>query len=493
MYQDVNSLLNERCAGVLLHITSLPGDSYHGYLGEAAFKFVDEIHDMGMRIWQILPIGPIKYELSPYQSYSAHAGNIGFIDLDYLAKREWLSQKDIQHHSDKRTILKVAYDNFIEKKEHTAYEKFDQFIYNNRYWLYDYAIYEIIHQQQEQKPWWQWPEKLRNRDTQTLDEIREDKHAIQFVYFQQFLFFQQWQDLKLYANKKQVLLFGDIPIYVAHDSVDVWKNPHYFMLDKQGEKRFVAGVPPDYFSAKGQRWDNPLYDWHALERDDFVWWCERIKSQLHLFDLLRIDHFRAFAAYWKIPAHTEHATEGYWESAPGEKLFNCFKQRFGKLPFVAEDLGYITEDVHQLKQDFDIPGMAVAQFGFDQNPGNPHAPHNYLHKTVAYSGTHDNDTLCGWFNSLDDHARAYLHDYVGTGDYDQTHINIIKMLLVSPAGITILPFQDILKTDSSTRMNTPGTVGEENWTWQFDWDEIDHKHLNQVQTMLKMYNRNHYA
>jgi 4-alpha-glucanotransferase len=363
-------------------------------------------------------------------------------------------------------------------------ERLARFVGEQRYWLENYALFEAIHQEQK-SPWWQWPEGLRDRKPQAMAEARSRlAEDLQYIAFEQYLFFKQWTDLKNYANEKGVKLFGDMPIFVAHDSAEVWANRHLFQLDQQGQPSVVAGVPPDYFSETGQRWGNPLYRWELMEQDGFSFWIDRLKSKLARFDLVRIDHFRGFEAYWEIPAADENAVNGRWVKAPGTALFEHLSKIYGSLPLVAEDLGIITPEVEALRDGFGLPGMKVLQFAFSGDSENPYLPYNHQENSIVYTGTHDNDTTLGWYRNLTDESRTSVDEYLGNSR-EPMPWPMIRAALSSRARLAMLPMQDILALGGEHRMNLPGTT-EGNWTWRFSWDQVEDelapclRHLNDI-------------
>ena len=468
-----DDLFSTRRAGVLLHPTCLPGS--WGVLGASARTFTDFLADCSLSIWQTLPIGPTHRDLSPYQSLSAHAGNPDFIDLyelvetGLLADRE-LSQPapEVRHH-----LLTLAAKRFFSSDgggrnglDRAAYQRFRA---ANDYWLDDFCLFWAIREIQDSPGWLQWPEPLKDRDRGALrDFVDQNRSRLARIRFEQFLFHYQWQALRNHAREKGILLFGDIPIFVAHDSADVWANRHLFKLDERGESTVVAGVPPDYFSSEGQHWGNPLYNWEAMAADGYQWWLERLESQRHLFDLIRIDHFRGLQAYWEIPAATPEPRHGYWAPGPGAPFLDACFTRFPDLPLVAENLGVISDDVEGLRKRFRLPGMTVMQFGFDGSPDNPHLLHNHHARDIVYTGTHDNDTTLGWYQSLDDPTRRYVNDYLGTTGEGMPW-PLIDAAFRSVCSLAIVPMQDFMGLGTEARFNTPGTVVN-NWIWQLDWN-----------------------
>jgi 4-alpha-glucanotransferase len=485
-----NAIFTNRQAGVLLHPTSLPGPGPAGDLGDGAFHFVNFLADCQLQLWQMLPIGPPQGGLSPYQTSSAHAGNPQLIGLEPLIRAGWLpedSLSTIQSPQDKLAALYQAWTGFQETADDAIQHQLASFVQEQAYWLEDYVLFQAI-SQQRQLSWWKWPKGLRTRERRALNDARR-KLAPDLAYlrWQQFIFFRQWQALRAHAHQAGIMLFGDMPIFVAHDSAEVWAQPHNFDLHPDGQLRVVAGVPPDYFSETGQRWGNPLYRWDQLQTDGFQFWIERIQTQLQLFDLIRIDHFRGFQAYWEIPAEADTAISGTWVTAPGDALFTRLREFFGSLPLVAEDLGVITEEVEQLRDDYYLPGMKILQFAFDGSADNPYLPYHHSHNSVVYTGTHDNDTTLGWYQSLDEQQRARVDDYVG---YSQEAMPwpLLRLAWASVAKLAIVPMQDLLELDSQHRMNRPGTI-EGNWMWRFAWDDIAATIPERVRHLITLYGR----
>ncbi|PJF21915.1 MAG: 4-alpha-glucanotransferase [Phototrophicales bacterium] len=470
-----------RSSGVLLHPTSLPGRYGIGDLGEHAFRFVDWLRDCGQTIWQVLPLGPTSYGDSPYQCLSAFAGNTNLISLDKLVEDGFLSWDDladvpdfplhrvdygpvIEYHN---RLLDLAYQRYKSNANDSQREAYQAWAAANAHWLDDWALYFAIKNEHGGKPWVEWAEPLALRDEHALKEASQrledqiNKHRVL-----QWLFYKQWGELKQYANHNGIRLVGDIPIFVAHDSSDVWANRERFYLDEKGYPEVVAGVPPDYFSATGQRWGNPLYRWDVMRSTGYQWWISRFEGILELVDMVRIDHFRGFEAYWEIPAHEETAVNGRWVKGPGIEFFHAVREKLGDLPIIAEDLGEITKEVVELRDTLGLPGMKILQFAWS-DPNNPFLPHNYVKNCVAYSGTHDNNTTLGWWheNEPGDHGKQMLAEYVGH-EVTEPHWELIKLGMGSVAAVFIAPMQDILGYGADTRMNTPGVQGG-NWAWRF--------------------------
>ncbi|SFR39220.1 4-alpha-glucanotransferase [Marinobacter gudaonensis] len=470
-----------RRAGVLLHPTALPGPK--GVLGSSARRFVDFLAASGMTVWQTLPLGPTHRDLSPYQSLSAHAGNPALIDLGDLTVSGLLDEQELNTDSctDRQGLLALAAGRFFRGEDGPGLDQhsYQQFRADNADWLDDFCLFCALRECHNVPSWLDWPEPLKSRDPDALRTFAEQEVGrIKRIGFEQYLFHHQWQALRAYAHELGILLFGDIPIFVAHDSADVWSHRSLFKLDDSGNPTVVAGVPPDYFSPDGQHWGNPLYHWQAMARDGYQWWLRRLESQRHLFDLIRIDHFRGFQAYWEIPATTPEPRHGYWVPGPGENFLEaCFRQ-FPGLPLVAENLGIISDDVEALRKRFQLPGMTVMQFGFDGSPDNPHLLHNHQERDLVYTGTHDNDTTLGWYRSLDEHTRHYVNGYLKTSGEGMPW-PVIDAALQSVCSLAIVPMQDLLGLGTEARFNTPGTVVN-NWVWQLDWnlcnDELS-KHI----------------
>ncbi|APZ43218.1 4-alpha-glucanotransferase [Acidihalobacter ferrooxydans] len=480
-----------RSAGVLLHPTSLPGPCMHGELGPNARRFVDFLHDCGLAVWQVLPLNPPHEDGSPYQAQSVHAGDHRLISLEWIAERGWLDAEDISvaASSEARSrLLLLSRRAFETSASPEIRHEFDAFIAHHQQWLPDYALFRALRRHHDNAPWWEWPQTVRDREPDALKAASAEllEHTSQCI-FEQFLFFKQWGELRGYANHRGIRLFGDMPIFVALDSADVWCNRAFFDLDETGAPRHVAGVPPDYFSATGQLWGNPLYDWPRMEADGFAWWKTRLESQLELFDFLRVDHFRGFEACWSVAAHEHTAQNGCWQATPGRALFDALVDTFGSLPLVAEDLGVITPEVERLRDDYGFPGMKILQFAFDGGPSNPYLPHNHRLESVVYTGTHDNDTTLGWFDASPPELQNRVIDYFGTSA-DPMPWPLVRAAFASVAQLAIVPLQDLLGLGSADRMNTPGTT-EGNWHWRFKWEQIEEGLSGKVSHLCAMYGR----
>lgn len=497
--------LKSRSSGVLLHPTSLPSRFGIGDLGSQAYQFVDFLAESFQQVWQVLPIGTTGYGNSPYSSYSALAGNPLLISPETLIEENLLSVEDCQDLPEfplekvdyelviatKIPLLKKACENFKQRGSHEQKEEFDNFSTRQSYWLDDFALFMALKEVHDGATWNNWEKEIAFRKPEAIIEWTSKLVEEIFEYkFLQFLFFRQWKKLKEYANESGVTIFGDIPIYVAHDSVDVWCNPQYFALDEDtGAVALMAGVPPDYFSATGQLWGNPVYDWEALEEDNFDWWVQRIKGMLEYVDLIRIDHFRGFQAYWGVEQGSETAMNGTWLEAPGEALFKEIRERLGSLPFIAEDLGEITPDVIALRDKFEFPGLKILQFAFDYNQGNPFVPYNYTTSNcVVYTGTHDNNTTVGWFEELSPEEKSRVTDYLGCVCPEGIAWSLIRLGMSTIANLAIFPLQDILGLGTEAKMNTP-SQGEGNWQWRFVPGSLTHELREQLKHLTILYGR----
>lgn len=500
---DKSPFFQRRTAGVLLHPTSLPcsescwGDdpkNRFGTLGKDAYYFIDLIHNAGLSIWQMLPTGPTQADMSPYQSISAHAGNADLISLDRLVEKGWVRAADVLLEGEKniavvRQRCALSFYEFLASENGAqTRQDFQIFCSQQNYWLDDFSLFCALRKHYKGASWIEWPAELRRRDPKAIAKVRRElKVDIDVVMFEQFAFFSQWYALKDYANQKGIYLFGDMPIFVGHDSADVWAQQHYFQLDDRGNPLTVAGVPPDYFSETGQHWGNPHYAWQVMEADGFQWWLARLRTQLQLFDLIRIDHFRGFEAYWEIPGDSHDARLGKWVKAPGHAFLKACFDAYPGLPLVAENLGVITEEVEALRNSFDLPGMLVLQFGFDGNTNNPHLPHNHTRSDVIYTGTHDNDTTLGWWDSLSEVNRRQVKEYCFNSE-DQMPWLLIEAALASVGRMAIIPMQDFLELDGGHRMNMPGTT-DKNWVWTFSWGQVEPTLADRIRQLLASYHR----
>jgi 4-alpha-glucanotransferase len=504
-------MLDRRLSGILLQPTSLPSPYGIGDLGQGAYEFVDFLAGSLQQVWQVLPLGPTGHGNSPYQAYSALAGNPLLISLDILSEDGLLTAKDLEElkkifDPEKQPVEKVNYELVIKTKIpllRKAYETFkrqasaeqtqelDHFCQNHAYWLEEYAFFMALKQFHNDRPWYQWERAIALRNPEALQQWRERlQENIFYHQFVQFSFFRQWTNLKQYANERGIRIFGDIPIYVAHDSVDVWAHQDIFYLDREtGEVALMAGVPPDYFSATGQLWGNPVYNWEQLKKGNFKWWVQRVKGMLDYVDIIRIDHFRGFEAYWGVAQGQTTAIHGEWIKAPGEEFFTILKQQLGTLPIVAEDLGVITPEVEALRDKFNFPGMKVLQFAFDSESTNAFLPYNYSnHNCVVYTGTHDNNTTVGWFEERSFAGRARVIDFLGGICNEGIHWSMIRLALSSVANLAVFPVQDLLGLGTWAKMNTPGTGGE-NWIWRYKPDALTQDVNDYLKHLTLIYGR----
>ena len=471
-----------RSSGILLHPTSLPGPWGIGDLGPVAYQFVDFLAAAGQSFWQLLPLGPTGYGDSPYQCFSAIAGNPLLVSLDQLIQRGLLSYDEVlevaanfdlavdqvnygEVLSFKVLLLRRSYERLREGVDPELAAALAEFTAAQKDWLDDYALFMTLKDVHAGQPWNTWPNELRLRKSSALKQARQEHAwAIEVHKYLQFLFFHQWQPLKAYANQHGISIIGDAPIFVAYDSADVWANPELFFLDKAGNPTVIAGVPPDYFSKTGQRWGNPLYRWEKMAKRDYAWWVARLRAAFTLVDVLRLDHFRGFAAYWEVPASQETAINGRWVKGPGAALFTQLEKELGTLPIIAEDLGLITPDVHALRNQFNFPGMVVLQFAFSGDPENTYLPHHHTRNCIVYTGTHDNTTTVAWFSELEETEREQVRAYLGHPGGDIAW-DLMRLAMQSVADLAITPFQDVLRLNADTRMNTPGLLGR-NWSWR---------------------------
>ena len=491
-----------RACGVLLHPTSLPGPHGCGDFGDGARQFIDWLVTAGQRIWQVLPLGGLGAGHSPYMSPSAFAGNPLLVDLADLQRRGWLTPQEIEpatpfpaHRVDYATVspwrmqrLVRAAERFARGADAASQAQYGRFCDEQAGWLEDYALFMALSAAQPGRSWPDWPDGLAARDEASVTRARVRLAAELGVWrFIQWCFFRQWGALREYAHAQGLRLFGDAPIFVSADSADVWAHPGLFELDAAGRSVAVAGVPPDYFSATGQRWGNPLYRWDAHAATGYDWWRKRVRHALESFDLLRIDHFRGFAAYWRIPAHEPTAIRGEWMPGPGEALFHELARSLGPLPIVAEDLGIITSDVEQLRRRFAFPGMRVLQFAWGGDIDNPYLPHNHAADSVVYTGTHDNDTTVGWWAGIDDGMRRHVCDYLAT-DGHEIHWDLIRAACASVADTAVIPLQDVLGLDGRHRMNTPGQA-DGCWAWRFEPQQVPAEAAQRLAALCRLHRR----
>ncbi len=493
-----------RRSGILLHPTSLPGPHGSGDFGPAAYHFVDWLVAAGQRAWQVLPLTPIGPGNSPYASVSAFAGSPWLVALEPLIDKGWIDAADVatgnslprSHVDFERTVpwrmarLREAFTRFTCMASDDDRFALATFCAAEAGWLDDYALFMALdghHQRQQIWNWTGWEAGCARRDPEALRTARAQwQPEIGFWCFVQWCFFTQWRALRCYANERDVQLVGDLPIFVAHHSADCWARPDLFLLDAEGEPRVVAGVPPDYFSATGQRWGNPLYDWPAMQQEGFAWWIARMRHELARADVVRIDHFRGFAAYWEIPASAPTAVDGRWVPAPGATLFKALQAALGPLPVIAEDLGVITPDVEALRDGCGFPGMKILQFAFSGDATHAFLPHNYPVHCAAYSGTHDNDTARGWYDTAPAHERCHAEAYLDT-DGTEIHWAMIRAICGSVAQLAVYPMQDVLGLGTEHRMNTPGRL--DCWTWRFVWEEVGSEPAQKLASLAVAFGR----
>lgn len=487
-----------RKSGILLHVSSLPNEEGIGTLGKCALDFIDFLEKSKQKLWQIFPLGPTGYGDSPYQCFSAFAGNPYLIDLKTLVDDGYLSVEDItvnfsenkeivdygKIYELKLPILRKAFDNFNIKNE-----DFLEFKCKNKKWLDNYAMFSALKNNFNGKSWLDWPLEYKNMDKKTLEDF-SNKHnkEIEYQKFLQYIFYKQWFKVKDYANKKGIKIIGDIPIFVSLDSADAWSNSEIFLFDKDRNPVKVAGVPPDYFSQTGQLWGNPLFDWKKLKEMKYSWWIDRVKENLNLYDIIRIDHFRGFESYWEINYGEKTAINGKWVKGPGMDLFNAIKKSLGEIDIIAEDLGTLTDEVIKLKEDSGFPGMKILQFAFNEDPENPYLPHNYEKNTVVYTGTHDNDTTNSWYFSLSDKQKGEIRDYLNINDDSYIVYSMIRLALSSISDTVIIPMQDYLNLGSFARMNTPG-LATGNWQWRAKKCDFSDNLANDIAHLVKLYGR----
>lgn len=492
---------NERVAGILLHPTSLPGPYGIGDLGDELTGFLDWAAGAGFGLWQVLPLNPPGYGHSPYGCLSSVAGNPLMISPQRMMQENLITPEimgevppfDTRHVQFdevrvwKGRLLREAWKTFQSGDWPVLRRALSHFEAEEREWLDDFALYMAIKESNADAPWWNWPSGLAQREPAALKKARRElNHEVHFQKFIQFLFFRQWRAVREAASARGIRIMGDVPIYVAQDSADVWANRDLFQLDENGAPTVVAGVPPDYFSATGQRWGNPLYRWETLRETGYRWWISRIKTNLELTDLVRLDHFRGFAAYWEIPAHETTAIHGRWMPGPGKMLFDALRSALGGLPLVAEDLGFITPEVHELRHSIGLPGMRVLQFGFGQ-PDSPHLPHRFEVSTVVYTGTHDNNTSRGWFETASENERELARAYLGDDCRDFSWA-LIRAAYTSVAEISIVPVQDVLGLGGEGRMNTPGDPLH-NWSWRVGAGALTRAHAERLRKLAEITGR----
>ncbi len=491
-----------RSCGTLVHPTSFPGRYGIGDFGYEARTFIDFLERTHQTIWQVLPLTPTGYGNSPYASYSAFAGNTYLISLDILVEKGLLTRSEIEEvilpsgvevdyenaFKIKDKLFAIACERYYADLDTEEEKKFRAFKKVNKHWLEDYALFLACGQHHGMQPWNTWEPEIAQRKPEAIKKYKKKFSTdIKLINWLQYEFSNQWNELKKYANDKNVRVIGDIPIFVDHNSSDVWANPQYFAVDKKGNRTLVAGVPPDYFSETGQLWGNPQYNWAELEKDGFSWWVDRFKHMFNQCDAIRVDHFRGFDAYWEVKADETTAINGKWVDGPGEKLFDTILKECGELPIIAEDLGFVTEGVEKLRDNYAFPGMKIIQFAFDSDSANSFLPHNYPQNSVAYSGTHDNDTSIGWYTTAPEKEKHNVRVYTRT-DGHSINWEFIRLGMLSVADQAIFPLQDFMNLDGTHRMNFPGTSSG-NWLWRYTTEMLNHVDEHKISSLIELGNR----
>lgn len=498
---------NKRGAGILLHISSLPAPFGIGDLGPEAKRFADFLYNSKQKYWQFLPLNPTEEGQghSPYSSISSRAGNTLFISPELLTEQGLLDYEELhqfylpqesklnypQAEKVKTEIFEKAWQNFQNGKGDQLKHKFEEFCSREAYWLDDFSLYMLLKEKYQSRPWFEWPQEYKLREKHALEQIlSNNENQIKKIQWLQFLFAKQWDELKKYCNDREIKFFGDLPFYVSYDSVDVWTHRNLFSVDKEGNMMGVAGVPPDAFSNDGQLWGMPVFEWEMHKQNHFQWWIERLKKNMELFDVLRLDHFRAFADFWEVSAKDTTAKNGKWSPGPGADFFDAIKKALGEMPFIAEDLGEINEAVYDLRDKFNFPGMKVLQFAFGHDMADSiHIPHNYVPNFVVYTGTHDNNTIKGWYRQEGRHHHWQLENYLGKHlSENNVHLEMARLAYSSVAYIVILPMQDILGLDETARMNTPAS-DQNNWQWRMLPDQLSDEIDKRLKDWTVLYNR----
>lgn len=499
----------ERSSGILMHISSLPSEYGIGDFGKKAYEFVDFLEASEQKLWQVLPMGPTGYGDSPYQSFSTYAGNPYFIDIEDLYNLGYLDDNDLNYMKEinyddnldyeqvyerKTKILQKAYKNFIKDNKKEIKEEFENFKAKNSWWLENYSLYMALKLKFNGKSWQDWAKDYKYKNTKKIIIDEELKKNIDYFSFVQYTFYKQWFKLKEYANSKGIKIIGDIPIFVATDSADTWANSDIFQFDKYKRPKRVAGCPPDYFSKTGQLWGNVLYDWNKIKKSGYQWWIKRIEYSFKIYDIVRIDHFRGFEAYWSISAKDETAIKGHWEKGPGLEFFRVLERRIGKKPIIAEDLGLLTDGVRKLLKRSGFPGMKILEFAFDSNDSD-YLPHKYEKNSVAYTGTHDNNTVEGWYKGVTPEVKYYCDEYLkkyltekNSNYWDPINWRFINAIWASKANIAIVQMQDLLGLGEDSRMNAPSTLGK-NWKWRLKSYELSQEIANKLKDVTRKFNR----
>jgi 4-alpha-glucanotransferase len=491
-----------RSSGVLVHPTSFPSHYGMGDFGPQAREFIDFLHETDQTIWQVLPLSPVGYGNSPYTAYSAFAGNPYLISPEILHEKGLLTKEELndakspvdttinfdETNAIKNALLNFASERFYENIDTRNEKKLNDFIGENQNWLDDYVLFSVISKRNDRKAWNHWDSDLAKKKPAAIRKVKKEYQSdIRHETWLQFEFNEQWMELKAYANRKEIRVVGDIPIFVDHNSSDVWANPDYFAVDEQGNRTLIAGVPPDYFSETGQLWGNPLYNWKKLKKDGYQWWVDRFSQMFKLFDAIRVDHFRGFESYWQVSAKEKNAIKGTWVEAPGRDLFHTIGKKLGRLPIIAEDLGFITPEVKELRDEFQFPGMKILQFAFDGDPDNDFLPHNYEQNSVVYSGTHDNDTSIGWYQTAPESEKHHMRNYTRS-NAAEPHWELIRLAMFSVSDQAIIPLQDYMNLGTEHRMNLPGTVGR-NWKWRYTDGMLHHIDKHRIKKLIYDSNR----
>lgn len=492
-------VFKQRSSGILLPVSSLPSKYGIGTMGKEAIRWIDFLHQSGQSYWQVLPLGPTSYGDSPYQSFSAFAGNPYFIDLETLIDQGLLHKDEVESVSWGKTKNNICYETLFKNRKSILIKAFSRFKDNkkleifrksNTYWLEDYALYMSIKSSKNYISWLEWEDDIRMRDAKAIEKYKKDlKNDIDYYTFEQYMFFSQWTNIKKYAEEKNIGIIGDIPIYVALDSADVWSRKEIFQLDEKGFPIEVAGVPPDYFSEDGQLWGNPLYKWDILKKENYKWWIKRIESSLELYDVLRIDHFRGLESYYAVDYTSTTAKKGRWKTGPGIDFINQIKGDIVGAKIIAEDLGLLTEEVYKLLKDSGFPGMKVLQFAFDTSEESDYSPYSYNKNTVVYTGTHDNDTVRGWIKSAPEQSIKRAMEYMNCSGKRNISMAFIRLAMQTASNLCVVPMQDWLNLSSKARINTPATVGGTNWQWRMKQSDFSDRLKIKIRDITNLYGR----